>query len=399
MTTLNSVKIYLILIITLYTACELTGQKSIQTESGPLNVVDSVSFLLPFSQSPNHSAKYYDKKSKQQLLYFADLTTRKKVIFFNKKGQEKYSVDLTDGLKSLDNNVHDIEVISLDTILLIQPYTNRVVLLNQEGHVWKNIDLNQTLKLTLDSVQQYEFISSLSNTSAIINNQDLVFFVNIILNDKGYDSPFDWVFANRVNYWKNNQFIRINNVLSDSPSHLFGGKLRQAISPKDSNAYIVEIFNHFLVTTKYIYATNLFSNKVFIIDAETLEVIGVKVIKSKYTSLGIPVLSSKTTEENEMVSKKVSQFFKQKGKLGTINYNETKEHFYIQAGIDHDSKQAGNWILMIFDKDFNKLNEYLINPKDYLAPLVVTDEGFMLIKATELEDYNNQKMVMHEFAY
>ena len=364
-----------------------------------LKLIDSVTFQVPFSYSPNHSARFYDEDLDKELLYFADLKTQKEVLFFSLDGTLHYKVKLDSGINSLDKNVQDLEVISLDTIVLLSNYSNRLVIINREGSVWKTANLNDALGLSEDTIKSYEFISSLTNSSALINKHDIILFVDHIMNRNQFSSLTDAALANIKSSWKSKQLIRINGIGTDSLSHNLGGALYQAISPQDSSPYIIPLFKSYTVLPNAIYYTSLFSDKVFVLDPENLSIINEKTIESDYSSFGTPIYTAGTLEEQNHASKKVSEHFKSSGKLGRISYNPHKKHFYLSATISKSADQAGKWLLMIYDEEFQKIKEFLIDTKKYLGPLEVTENGFMLRKNLNIENYNEQRVEMYEFTY
>ena len=100
---------------------------------------------------------FNDKKSQKEYLYFGDCTTAKKIRFFTFEGDTIKTISL----KSVTNDgeeIDDISVISLDTILALTLYTNKIYCIDGKGHCIKKIYIDSLLPK--DSYK-YEFHSSI----------------------------------------------------------------------------------------------------------------------------------------------------------------------------------------------------------------------------------------------
>ena len=93
---------------------------------------------------PNHmySGILFDRELNQELLYFGDLVTTKKIVFFDLEGTKIHTVHLKDAVKNSLYGINNISVVSMDTILLLENYTNTLVLVNSKGEELKKIDLS-----------------------------------------------------------------------------------------------------------------------------------------------------------------------------------------------------------------------------------------------------------------
>jgi len=389
--------ICLVIFIMYLYSCSGTKDKISSDTINSLQFVDSAVFEVGFFFMPTFSAEYFDLESQQDLLFFADPKTHKQLKFFHRDGSLHTTVDLKNAVVSLPEPVLDIEVISLDSIVLFTSNGN-LVAINRKGEVWKQFNIIQKLGLHLDEEKSYKILSSVMHSRGMIDRKDIILYLSTSLKKK-FEEHSDWIIANKANKWNSEQFIRIIDLVSDTPNYQLGGKLLRAISPKDSNIMVIDIFNTYNVYDNLVYITHMFSDKLFIMDANNMEIVKSKIIQSDYTTFGAPLYFSKNKIENKEAYSKASKGIKEKGKLSGIFYNESKKHYYITGGFDKDTQYFGKWLLMIYDQEFNKLKEYIFDPKEWLGRIFPTENGFTLQKRITTQDIADQKMVLYEFTY
>lgn len=362
-----------------------------------LEPIDSAVFDVGFFFMPAFSAQYFDRESQEELLFFADPKTHKLLKFFKRDGSLHSTVDLKSAVDALPEFVLDLEVISLDSILLFTSH-GYLVAINRKGEVWKQFNLIQKLGLDKDKKHSYEFLSSIMDAKGMINNNDIILYISNSLK-KQFDDHYNWIIANKANKWNSKQFIRINDIISDNPSFRMGGELLKAISPEDSNALIIDIFNRYNIIGDSVYITHDFSDKLFIMDANNMEIVKSKEIQSEYTPFGVQVYSSINKLENEKVYPLVEKGMQENGKLYTVLYNVNKKHYYISADIDKHTPNSGKWLFLVYDQEFNKLKEYIFDPNEWLGRIFPTKNGFTLQRNISSESLNDQKIVLYDFTY
>ena len=202
--TMNQI-IYLVLGLVWLSACSLNGGLDAQ-----LKLTDSVEFKTGFAFHHKPSGKFYSKELGEQCYYFGDLSTTKRIKGFNSKGKELFSIPLNK-IFWLGEGIDDVDIWSLDTILVLSQYTNKLYFLNHQGEIWKKLDLNEQLQT--DSLWRYE-LSSSYYSKMFFNRNSLVLSLNSGLSSKGNELYDEEQFTNQ--YWRMPQLVSIQELFSDS---------------------------------------------------------------------------------------------------------------------------------------------------------------------------------------
>lgn len=89
----------------------------------------------------NHRFNGNVKLDDNELLYFADVTTYKKIKLFTIDGEVKYTVELNGFFESAPGSVIDLAIVGMDTIGLLMEGGNRVYWMDFSGTIWDTTNL------------------------------------------------------------------------------------------------------------------------------------------------------------------------------------------------------------------------------------------------------------------
>lgn len=326
---------------------------------------------------------YFEKELNQEIIYFSDDITEKKIKFFSKAGTLLKNTPLDSALKSIDN-IGRITVISFDTIIINSNYTNQILIIDRNGKVWKNYSLENSL---IDSLgNQYEIISS---TYPVLQNPNsLIYSIswrnNLRLLDQESSEKTDVEnledFFNNVS--KSAYFVNLKNFLKDSTQLSFKNyNFYKKISEK--NCVFAEPPSYFVFDDN-IFVSSLYSSNLFSLNKTNLTYDKSINVNSDYSSIGTnPLLI------NEKVLGKIqdSITYKEKisGRIEKLLYDKTKSEYYLiirhnSTIKDYDSNHIP-FSIIVLNKNLTKKAEYLFNDFKYkYYYTLVCSEGLLLFK-------------------
>ena len=359
-------------------------------------------YELDFFPNHMHSGVVFDRILDQELLYFGDLTTAKKIVFFDFDGNEIQQVDLKNIIQQTPHGVRNLTVIARDSILLMEEYTSTLILANEKG------ELNNKVDLTLFYPSDYlvEFNSSIFSDFSQNFLRDGV-FVSYGLspdNDFGQNSRIESLksYYNQVS--ERAYFVQFKNVLDTikikSLDHLIGFK--QTYSPVDHFTFE---FSHYNVHDDFILFSSWYSDKLYIYDFHKQKMRKELKIESDYTTIGgTPFL---ITEDNLQL---MDSLLKIRGSFnGLINrffYDESNKNLFVQ--VYHEQKDRASdirgaarpWSLLIYNDDLNKVFEKPFQHGEYsMGFTILTQKGLMLRRIDKNEQEFNKKNQTKRFSF
>lgn len=345
-----------------------------------LQLNDSLSFPTGFSFEDRPSGRFYNKEANETYFYFGNVATNKALKIFSQDAQLVQTVNLKELLSK--SAIEDIDVWSIDTILALSKYNGRLFFLNRYGIVWKEINLLE--QLPNDEPFNYEIGSSYFSKMNIDKNT-LVFCLNAIVDSSKENNLENFTLTT----WKASQFVLYENIYSDTISSRTSFKMYQEIFPRDSFALNLEV-KSFLITDETLFAHSFYSNQLFQLRGSDLQLIKTHKIESKYNHDAIAPISVFNRVE-EVVFKEMMQA--SNNTIARHFYNEYKKHHYFVVSIDKE-----HWSLLICSNKMKKLGEVKMTNL-YTSFILPSKNGLLLEKEITVENYDQLKILFHEFTY
>ncbi|MBL4707922.1 MAG: hypothetical protein JKY48_05710 [Flavobacteriales bacterium] len=365
-------------------ACSSTEENSDQSKKYGLHLIDSLEFETNFSFTDRPSGSFYDQETKQTCYYFGNLSTDKVLKVFSETGEQLYVVQLDSVQK--ETRIEEVEIWSMDTILVLSQYDGQLFFLNKKGEVWKQVNL--LALLGIDSVW-YTELSSSYFSKMNVTNSSIVLGLNAAIQPAFQSEKGIQFYTEKV--WSKPQFVRFDSIFSDSILAIKGFPMYQCISPEDSSLLNIEL-KSFVITNDAIYTHSYYSDQVFELDVKTLELQKKYQLQSAYKRLAARV-NTKAKSDGEIGS----LMYKSAGggMIARHFFNEWLQQHYFVISIDREY-----WSLLVYDQTFNRIAEHKYSDKEYQSYILPSKKGFYLQKlAGATQKYHDQKLTFHEFAY
>jgi len=393
--------IFIVLITLFFISCSNIENKN-ALKSNHLDYVQDYIFNIGMSVRRKHLGIYFDKQKKQEYIYFGNVVTDKVIKIFSFSNELKWEIPLDKVLK--ETEIEDFSIISLDTIIVLSQYTNKIFFIDNKGDVWKKVALDTIINHPVDS--QYEFFTS-SYSKININNSNIILGVDWRKKDfdkgddfKGY---INWIKGFYYNVWNSDNYIRIN--INDFYDYKFGCKLYKTLFPYDSIKGFVELYNYSLFNNE-IYVHSDYSNKIIILNSDSLFITKTLTIKSKQSAIGAhltPINEETLPKFQDLILKNA----RSSGIIVRIFFNPDDEIYYIVIlkQISYDFYKKNKYrpkILMLYDKKFHKIEEINL-PRDKSGFILSTNKGLLInrtiVNESDNMNYFDQKLIFSLYKY
>lgn len=347
-----------------------------------LNIKGEISFDTGFNPESKFSGAFFDKNTREEVIYFAEPVTQKIIKFFNTEGKILDSISLKN-LSQVTPTINSLKVISRDTILFFN-YT-QIIVVNKTGNVRKQIDL-QKLVENDKSDDIFEF-NDAYGSGYEIDNSSIILNLNWVKNKRTKtDLSYEEFFLR--NYDKPS-IIKINNFLTDSISYTFS-KQNHYRSFTEKPKIFSEGFNCKQINNRTFIMSN-YTNFMLIYDKNKLKVIDKISIFSDFTAIGREPLN---IDDSSFASKETFEKAKMAGAITNLFYNyKTKEYFVVvRHQIEKDfiyKEKERPFSIIKYDKNFNKISEVIINQNklDYFGyKLIQTQSRIMILNNKNTDD-------------
>lgn len=360
-------------------------------------------FDLKANASRYRIQTYYDKKAKEDHIYFIDKNNDRVMKFFDMQGKLLEQVPL-DAVLALET-IQSYKVVSLDTILLHSHLANKLFFINRKGEIWKKVILSPILKddkgnnFTLLFKQTTEDLSVIAN--AIFSNNE---------NQGKFANHYDYLrnYAEKKN--ESPLICKITGLFDAKPKvswgfyrfyKNFGNSKDWYNDGKEISFANGKLFVHSIFTdTLYQASQDLqIAHKIKIASAYTPVGQG-KPFKTDDASL------QKMIKNSEMNIVKMTV-----GCADDVQYDELSEQYYVtilhQVPITTPKEKQGDerpFSVCIFDKNFKKIKEHFFDNRTYENQLITTKKGLFLIKKKTIfspknksKDYEKVTIVPFDF--
>ena len=380
------------LLTVLVAACDEQEQKS---ETVIVKSNGHKEWQLGYSSFAQHSGTFINSADGTEYIYFAEPLTKRVLDILTLNGKLKWHIPL-DALKSLNEKVEGIQILSPDSILVLSMYTNHLYCFNSKGEVWKYVDLNPLLE-KLGGGHHEVYAASFGG--GFFSN-DTIFFLGTSRMDFDKEPSLREVDVIRKSYNYANeapQFFRFANIFSDSIKVDAGllGYTAKYLCGRDSMA--LGAFQYLLTEDELIrYSEH--SDQFHPVSSNSLEVLDTISACSQYSSVGCtPVLVDfKNFESGAIVETRQTQ-----GCMVQMVHDHYRNLYYLS--VKHDVRNRkdlddvrdgrGPWSLMIYNSDLELLNEILMPEQTYASEnLIVCKQGLLIgTNRREYKTYEHDK--------
>ncbi len=362
--------------------CFLILIYSCNKNKNAIKIRKDITFDIGYNYSS--SGTYYDKAEATTYIYFADFVSKKCIKTFDLNGKKVDSISLKEATEILED-INSITILSLDTILINSMHTNQLVIIDRNGCVWKNLNLNPLLNDYKGN--HYEMASSGQN---ILKNGSLLFrsywnFNSIDQKNKAEpENNLDFLKYYYFNCFNAPHFIVLSNMFSERPKIQF---LQEGFYKNLSSS--PDIFSespNYSVLNNSVYDFSVYSDCLFRSDQVDLGIEKRIEIKSDYTKIGIKPLSI-NEETIQLFQEKMNKGYWTKGFISNVFYNQVDKEYYVL--VFHEIKKETvssqnlyrNFSVIIYNASFTEKKEYCFREGIYKSGYsIMTSEGLIMPK-------------------
>ncbi|HSD14135.1 MAG TPA: DUF4221 family protein [Flavobacterium sp.] len=366
---------------------------SCSKQAPTLTSVKEISFNIgtPFSDRT-----IFHDKNKFEYLAFADYYTKSKLSFFTLNGKLKKEIPLNE----ITRNGEEIDrciIKSLDSIVILGRYNNRVWLINETGNVLKQLNLNTIVP---DKINEYEFSSSADNS---FNGENLLLFSAWRSNSNDVepekDKDYQKYFYNRYN--NSYSFLELKNIFNNYASCKY--RIKGFNKQFEKNSEIA----HMILPLYFTNNNDLF---VYSIHCDTLynyELPSYKLktkikIKSKHTSIGERGYNcDKEIIDHQSHTNNIAHYG---GVIANVVYDKFRKLYFVTVPHKIDDKKEPEkkklnrpFSVLIYNNKWKQLNELVFQSgKHNFFDLMVCKEGLLISKNVKENKNYNPKIARYE---
>ena len=384
-------------------SCDSDNKSTSTIPSSKLILSDSIRFKTGMITNGNYAGTLSSSKNQHdELFYFCNKNTSKKISFFNDKSELIDEVQL-DSVLSRCFRIDGLDIISLDSIVILSSYSNNLFFIDRQGSVFKQISLDGLILKNLND--RFTFRSSRSDGRFVLNDSTIVLTATWEENTK---IDFSKLSHNELmkevikSSWKTPNLVIIHNIFSEKPTIDFNFNIhRQVFNQFDSLAFL-NFTNWYNFTNNNIIIWSFFSDEVILMDSKT-NILKKESIKSSKYKIG-----AKYFRINQQGPEKLQAMVNNLGKSSTfisnVLYDTQRKIYYIRIlhkiPLDwFETNYYRPWSLLVYDENFNKLEEIPFEDKKYSGMMKLSNLGLMIETKKEMTDYKNQEATFEIYNY
>ena len=388
-------------LLTFLFACNTDINTQAAEQNSNLVLTDSLSFKTGMTIRRRYAGLFLETKTKAELFYCFNTTTTRKLKFFDINTELIEEIQLDSVLincKAIDG----INIISLDTIVVLSQYTNKLFFLNRKGNIIKQLNLDDIIQKNSDDY--YEFSSSI-NGPFVLNDSTFVLHATHVKStsvDNSHLTHFELLEKVCKNYWKKPNLVTLNHVFDKKPSFIFKYNIYPHIFRKtDSTAFLGELF-WYNFNKNNIISWSTHSNKILLLNSRA-NVLSINTIESNKSKIGDPYFRI-TKENHSRFNDILNDHEKTSSVISNVLYDSERKIYYIKVLNEVTLKWFNEnnyrpWSLLVYDEEFNKLDEIPFEDKKYSGMMKISNRGLMIEVKNEFTDYKNQAVNFEIYNY
>jgi len=378
--------LFLVILITIL-SCNRANHTSLNFKKHEL-----VSYNTGFTASGYHWGTI--KVSKDTLIYFADVLTKKKITLFSLTGKKIKTIPLDTVLKKY-LKIDDICVKSLDSVIVLARYANQIYFINGTGNITKHIDLDPYLYINGYKFEVYSTV--LPNSDFCLNN-DFIFAMGLAKFSSEDTTRQKYLYDFFKTKYHLNYFIKFSN-LSDSIHTKTG--FNQLYASFKPNKFIVE-GSYFKFVNNRIFVLTGYKDTIYELDTN-FNVLAKHKILSDYTDLdlGKNIVDIQDIDNDPNYPNILAQTC---GRIDKFYYDAFRKRYYVtvshKVNIKNKRKDRAEnrpWSLLVYDNKFNKLGEFVFNGKEYYDSFIILKNGIFIKISKYNKLYERDKAQFRRF--
>jgi hypothetical protein len=362
-----------------------------------LKLEDSLVFKPGYLSELKHSGSFFCEALKEERFYFGNVASNKLIKVFSPEGVLHDSIPLNKVFEK-GEGIDDFDFVSPDTILVLSLYTNHLYLLNRQGEIWKEYDLNDLI--VLDERLKYELSASFFGRM-LAKDTSLILALNLGLSKQGTWTPEDHRYLISKK-WSLPHYARLDGLFGDTLHLSMGFSLYQEVAPEDSLKLLIDLKSYF-IGEETVLVNSSFSDEIYELELPDLSLKQTHQLVSSYTAIGAETAS---LQEVDMTTafQKMQEEVLTRGSIFEIIYQKEKQHYLIAIIHEREAslyKEEGYapWSLMILNKNFQKIGELPMEGKKLLPHLGLKDGKLMIQKNSRGGKANDLQEVFYEYTY
>ncbi len=318
-----------------------------------------------------------ENMNQKEYLCIGDYHTQKKLAIHSIEDQDSTILVPLNKITELGEKILAYEVHSLDTIMILPHHSNILYFINRDGEIWKDVDLNPYL----EKEGYYEL--NRSSTPFQFNDSTLIFSLeysskNLPLNER-----------EDLNYYYQGKYaapslFKIENIFGDTLSCTFG--LRELYNNFADNQSVCIEGNLFTFLENKIIFNSAYSDSLYVIDSQTLEIEKKVEIQSKFSGLSIQPIS---IDDLQSSPEKLNSNFQSNGQIRDIIYDKKQNQYSVIVNHKPDTEEYP-WSILTLTDNFQKLNEIKMDDSKYYSKVWSSKKGLIVSNYFEtLKDHDH----------
>ncbi len=328
---------------------------------------------------------FIDSETKQEYLYFADVTTGKdKIMFFTVDGELKQEVPIKEVLSG--RTVNGVVVKGWDTIIIIEkapPEYNRLSFTDRRGHLLRRINLNHAV-FKDNPWDMFLYGHSPLGNSLYGNYLYLSSHWNRRIGEPRIENE-----AERIQHFYREAYqyppVVQYNIETMECKQAFR-EMWRTFCPDTNLSFSYGI--RFTCENGLLFISSNISSDIYVADALTMEIKDIIKIKSNYTQIGAKPYSRGNQGQfnvDELIT----------GQILSVLYDQYNDLYYVTIRHGAASEDQAPFFseqpfsVQIYNSGFEKLQEQYFEGKQYDArDCMVTQQGLLIKHNDNKKDYN-----------
>lgn len=301
----------------------------------------------------------------KEYLCFADFVTHKEIVMHPLGDGDEIKVDLASIIQQ-GEKIMGIEVLSEDTILVLTK-PSKLFMLNHLGEIWRTIDFNPYLQ------QEGYYWLSRSSTPFQLNDTTLIFPLIYLMENLPLK---DW--NNMEKYYEERYagplLFKVDNIFKDTLDVHFG--LEGFYNRFTDKRYAaLEGVMGFTFFDDHIIFRSAYTDTLYKINPNTLEVVAAERVQSEYSTLGIqPITGIESMTKQGMLSEN----FSSNGMINRVMYDAEINRYFVIVKHKPQNKEDSSWSLIVLDENLKKLNEIKMDENKYAPSGMISKQGLLI---------------------
>lgn len=379
---MKKILIQVFIIISLFTISSCT-----KAQEKELQMKEELVFDVGYDVKPWFLGNFYDKDS-NLFFYFSEPVSHKEIQIFNREQQlvKKISLKHIDYIYA----ARSIQMTSMDSIIISigQPLQTIFVLDSNANIIYQRY-------FSFFFVEEgTKYAYEISTTPfQIYKNGYMYIYQNTTgrnVEDDGFVTDEGYIELLKHNY-RRKHFVKFKLDTVVPEQIKFGNYYNQIYNYETSYKGFAPFYK---VENNKLFHFCTYTNKVAITDCDNLDSVKIITIKSKFTPIGLKERKITNAVDRDKVPEQMRKDYNfVSGRISNVAWDNYRKVYYFFIRGKYKEKWVCDYIIQVFDKDFNFIKEIKLDDNDYISNngIVVVKEGILLNESKE----ENEKKVSY----